>query len=154
MNDRQSDESLFVQLSDALATAAVAAIGPWVEAAVAARSDDDHSLHPAARQAGEKAADELGQELRALLATDIDEQRSNPLAVLRRVVPYATEVLSASGVPAVVRDRDAAALHPDDLYDITPGAFIDFGVDVHEAGIKWGAGKAHIHLARRRETNV
>lgn len=154
MNNRQADESLFAELSDALASAAVAAIGPWVEAAVAARSDDDGSLHPVARQAGEQATDELGEELRVLLATDIDEQRTNPLAVLRGAVPYVTAVLRSAGVPPVARDRDAVALHPDDQYDVTPGAFIDFGEDVHEAGIRWGAGKAHLHLSRRRETSA
>lgn len=138
-------------MSDALASEAVDAIGPWVVEAVAVRSGRDASLQSAAQQAGQRATDELGIVLRDFLAADIDQQRTNPLAVLRRVVPYATAVLEEAGVPPVARDRDAIALHPDDCYDLTPGAFIDFGEAVHEAGIRWGAGKAHLHLKRHKE---
>ncbi len=152
MSDRQADEALFAQLSDTLAIEAAKAIGPWVVEAVAVRSGHDSSLLGAAQQAGQQATDELGAELRELLGADIDEQRSNPLAVLRRVVPYAAEVLGNAGVAPVARDRDAIALHPDDHYDLTPGAFIDFGEAVHEAGIRWGAGKAHLHLNRHKES--
>lgn len=151
MTDRQADEAFFVQLSNALAAEAAKAIGPWIVEAVAVRSSNDASLQSAAEQAGQRATDDLGVALREFLAADIDQQRTNPLAVLRRVVPYATAVLHEAGVPPVPRDRDAIALHPDDHYDLTPGAFIDFGEAVHEAGIRWGAGKAHLHLSRHKE---
>jgi hypothetical protein len=104
----------------------------------------------AARAAGAQAHAALLPELRDLLATDVDAQRSNPLAVIRRGVPYATAVLQAAGVPPVRRDADAERLFPDDVYDLTPAAFADVGSSVHEPGIVWGAAKAHVILRRRR----
>jgi hypothetical protein len=103
-----------------------------------------------ARAAGDEAAAVVGPELRALLARDIDEQRTNPLAVVRRAVVYPTAVLRAAGVPAVVRDADAEARFPDDAYDLVPAAFADLDPALHEPGLVWGAAKAHVHLARRR----
>ncbi len=41
--------------------------------------------------------------------SDIDEQRTTPLALIRGAVRYPTEVLRAAGVPPVERDRFAAA---------------------------------------------
>ena len=35
------------------------------------------------------------------------------------------------------------------LDDLSPGAFSDFGEAAHEAGLLWGAAKAHLHLRQR-----
>ncbi len=88
--------------------------------------------------------------LRTLLATDVDAQRANPLAILRQAVRYPNEVLAAAGVPAVRRDAHAERLFPDDAYDLGPAAFGDLHPSVHEPGLVWGAAKAHVILARRR----
>ncbi len=64
---------------------------------------------------------------------------------------YPTRILAARGIAPVERDRHARRIHPDDVYDLTPASFADFGPEVHELGITWGAAKAHLHLQQRRQ---
>jgi len=64
-------------------------------------------------------------------------------------------VLRQAGVPGVVRDEEAQRQFPDDDYDLTPANFADLDAGpteggLAEAGIAWGAAKAHVVLARRR----
>ena len=134
-----------------------AALVGWVERVVEDRwrranggAPLTDALRASARAVGQRARDELVPQLRALLAVDVDEQRANPLAVLRRAVPAVTEVLQSVGVPPVARDAAAEQLFPDDVYDVTPAAFADLDPSVHEPGLVWGAAKAHVILARRR----
>ena len=87
-------------------------------------------------------------EVLALLAMDIDEQRANPLAILRRAVAYPTAVLRAAGVPPVQRDADDEARFPDDVYGLTPARFADLDPALAEAGFAWGAAKAFEHRRR------
>jgi hypothetical protein len=105
-----------------------------------------------ARVAGERARAEIGIEVRALLAQDVDDQRANPLAVVRRAVRYPTAVLRTAGVPSVVRDEFDERAFPDDVYALTPASFADVDPSLHEPGLLWGAAKAHAHLMRRRTT--
>jgi hypothetical protein len=84
-----------------------------------------------------------------LLALDVDEQRVNPLALVRRAVSYPTAVLRDAGVPPVVRDEFDERAFPDDVYGLAPAAFADIDPALHEPGLLWGAAKAHAHLARR-----
>ena len=107
-------------------------------------------VRAAATEAGRAAADDVGGRVHALLALDIDEQRSNPLALIRQAVPYPTEVLRAAGVPPVARDEFAARQFPDDVYDLAPTSFAEVDPELHEPGLVWGAAKAHVHLSRRR----
>lgn len=102
------------------------------------------------RDAGRAARDRGGRRVRALLATDIDAQAGNPLAVLRSLVPYATAVLASAGAQPVARDEFSVRHFPDDVYDLTPASFADVDPELHEPGLVWGAAKAHVHLARRR----
>jgi hypothetical protein len=155
--DDPGDAAALVRHAAALVDAVDAALVGWVERVVVDRwrranggapATDD--LRASARAAGERARDELVPHLRALVAADVDEQRTNPLAVLRRAVPAVTEVLEAAGVPPVARDAEAERLFPDDVYDLTPAAFADLDPSVHEPGLVWGAAKAHVILARRR----
>lgn len=88
--------------------------------------------------------------LRALLETDIDEQRTNPLAILRSLVGYPTAVLQALGARPVPRDEFAERNFPDDVYDLSPASFADVDPSLHEPGLVWGAAKAHVHLRRHR----
>jgi hypothetical protein len=53
-------------------------------------------------------------------------------------------------VPPVGRDPDAVRRFPDDDYDLTPAAFVALDPALHEPGLRWGAAKAHVFLARRR----
>ncbi len=89
-------------------------------------------------------------ELRSLLATDVDAQRANPLAVLRGATRFAHAVLADTGVPAMPRDQFARRSFPDDVYGLVPATWSDIDPSLHELGITWGAAKAFVHKARRR----
>jgi hypothetical protein len=138
----------------ALADAVVAALPGWVERSVArilaAWQDGPPAsdVLAAAQEAGRRAAVEVGGEVRALLAADIDDQRSTPLALLRTAVRYPTEVLQAAGVPPVDRDPIQVRLLPSDLYDLSPASFADVDPALAEPGLVWGAAKAFAHRRR------
>ena len=103
----------------------------------------------AATMAGTAAVAEVGAQVRDLLAADIDEQWTTPLAILRGgALRYPTSVLQAAGVPPVVRDRAAEELFPDDLYDLVPASFADLDPSLAEAGLRWGAAKAFEYKRR------
>ncbi len=149
------DEARLAAYATALADGVEAALGPWVERSVATVADlwrpglaDE--LAGDARVAGRRATVEVGGAVRALLALDVDLQRTGPLAALRAAVRYPTEVLAGAGVPGVVRDEFAERAFPDDRYDLSPAAFADVDPALHEPGLVWGAAKAHVVLARRR----
>ncbi|MGH9265244.1 MAG: hypothetical protein ACRD1D_11190, partial [Acidimicrobiales bacterium] len=64
----------------ALADAIAAALPGWVERSVARYADvADPAVAGATREAGRRAAEEVGGQVRVLLAADIDEQRTTPL---------------------------------------------------------------------------
>lgn len=154
--DDPADAAALRRHADALADAALAALPGWVVRVVVERYEQwsgeaaPERLRAEAARAGDAAAAEVGPRLRRLLATDVDAQRTNPLAVLRSAVHHPTAVLRAAGVPPVVRDAHAEALFPDDVYDLGPAAFADLDPAVHEPGLVWGAAKAHVVLRRRR----
>jgi len=138
----------------ALADAVVTALPGWVERSVVRimtawrDGPPEAAVVAAARDAGRRAADEVGAEMRALLAADIDDQRSTPLSLLRAAVRFPTEVLRAAGVPPVERDPIQARLLPDDLYDLSPASFADVDPSLAEPGLVWGAAKALAHRRR------
>ena len=149
--DNPADVATLTELATALADAVEAALPAWVERSVAARAPLlDAALRAAAADAGRRAAAEVGAEVRSLLLTDVDEQRANPLAVLRGAVRYPTEVLRSAGVAPVRRDEFAERSFPDDVYDLSPATWSDIDPGLQERGIVWGAAKAHVVLARRR----
>ncbi len=130
-----------------------ASLAGWVERSVervltAYRGSVDPQVMAEARAAGEAAQADIVPRVRALLTADIDEQRTNPLSILRQAVPYPTEVLRRAGVPAVERDRFAADRFPDDDYDLTPASFADIHPSLLDAGVAWGAAKAWAHKQR------
>lgn len=85
-----------------------------------------------------------------LLSTDIDEQRVNPLQILRLSTKFATIALTEAGVPPVARDEFDQKSMPDDVYAFGPLTWRDLSENVHDAGITWGAWKAASVLTRRR----
>lgn len=101
------------------------------------------------QMAPQAAADTVGR-LQALVDTDVDEQRTNPLGVLRTAVVYPTRVLAGAGVPPVRRDPFAEEAFPDDCYDLSPATWTDVDPSLHEPGLIWGAWKAKVVLDRRR----
>jgi hypothetical protein len=156
MQDEEIDDlAALAGYARTLADAVDAAIPGWVDRRVrevlAAQglvldADGDGALVEAAQAA---RADGMPR-LRALLEADIDEQRTNPLAILRSLVGYPTAVLQASGAQPVPRDEFAARNFPDDPYDLSPASFADVDPSLHEPGLVWGAAKAHVHLRRHR----
>ena len=136
--------------AEALANAVEAALAGWVERSVerllvASSGRADPVVMAEARAAGQRARQEVGAAVRALLAQDIDEQRGNPLAILRAAVTYPAAVLRRAGVPAVQRDEFSEAHFPDDVYDLTPASFADIDPSLQEPGLAWGAAKAWAH---------
>jgi len=145
------------EYANALADAIEEALPRWVvrsveRVLVAYRGVADQAVMAEAAAAGVRAVDEVMPRLRALLATDVDEQRTNPLSILRGAVRYPTEVLRAAGVPGVVRDEFHERAFPDDDYGLTPASFAEVDPSLHEPGLVWGAAKAHVHLSRRRSS--
>jgi hypothetical protein len=140
----------------ALYEAVDAAVAPWVErevrrvAATAGIDPADERLAREARDAARATRAQVGEELWELLVTDVDAQRANPLAVLRRAVVHPTAALRALGVPAVDRQAFDERAFPDDAYALAPATWNDVDPSLHEPGLMWGAWKASTVLARRR----
>jgi hypothetical protein len=153
--DDPGDVAALAGYARALGDAIESAIPGWVERSVAEvlaaqRRPLTDEARAAAAAAGITAREEGARRARALLATDIDSQRGNPLAVLRSLVRYPTAVLEAAGARPADRDEFARRAFPDDPYDLSPATFADVDPALHEPGLVWGAAKAHVHLARRR----
>lgn len=154
--DDPADIAALSRYADALADAVDVALPGWVVRVVGDRwsagtgEAPPASVADAARVAGEEARRDILPVLRDLLRTDVDEQRANPLALIRGAARYPTEVLAQGGLAPVDRDADAERLFPDDVYDLVPGSFGDIDPSVHEPGLEWGAAKAHVILRRRR----
>ena len=142
------------EAAEMLADGAIAALPGWVERCVAQVCERagvaTASLGDSARTAGVRCAAETGPPLRDLLATDVDEQQTTPLSVLRGAVRFPTQVLSDGGVPAFVRDDFDASRFPDDPFGLTPASFADIDPALGPIGIAWGAAKAFEVLQRRR----
>ena len=142
------------EIASALADGIEAALPGWVERSVArvfmawCGRPVDGAVAAAATAAGERARDEIGPRVRALLAADIDEQRSTPLAIVRSAVRYPGEVLRDAGVRPVARDDFAVRSFPDDDYDLAPASFADIDPSLTDVGIAWGAAKAFEHKRR------
>ena len=138
----------------ALADAVVVALPGWVERSVERilvawqGGVADPDVMERAREAGRRAAEEVGPEVRAMLEADIDDQRTTPLALLRAAVRYPTAVLKDAGVPGVERDPIQVRLLPDDLYDLSPASFADVDPALADPGMVWGAAKALAHRRR------
>lgn len=153
--DDPADAAALVRYATTLADAVEVALPAWIERAARRVLADqgipvDEALDRAIAGAAAAARDDGGPRVRALLATDVDSQPGNPLAVLRGLVRHPTEVLRAAGARPVPRDEFAVRNFPDDVYDLSPATFADVDPDLHEPGLVWGAAKAHVHLARRR----
>ena len=88
--------------------------------------------------------------LRALLATDVDEQRTNPLSLFRDATSGVTALLRGLGAVPATRDAFAVERFPDDHYGLVPAAWSDIDPALQEPGIAWGAWKAMTVLRRRR----
>src|SRR5689334_22807920 len=90
------DLAALARYAEVLADGVQAALPGWVERSVeqvhVARlvRRPPAEVQQAAVAAGRAAADDVGPRVRTLLSLDIDEQRTNPLALLREAVRYPT----------------------------------------------------------------
>ncbi len=143
------DEAQLGQIAADLADGLDRHLAPWVDRLLLDRSGG--RIEAARRQQVtlEVTASALPA-VRALLETDIDRQRTNPLSIIRSALEPATRALAAAGIEPIVRDGFAERSFPDDRYGLVPAGFIDIAEELHEPGLRWGAAKAHVHLARRR----
>lgn len=142
-------------VSNELAVGIEGALPTWVEQhvvrlVVASGGRIDADVRGQITEVAAECVADIAPKVRRLLDTDIDHQRSSPLAIARSAVVHPTRLLAALGVPEVVRDDFAVSNFPDDVYGLTPATFSDLGPELHDLGITWGAAKAHTHLQRRR----
>jgi hypothetical protein len=146
-HEASTDEIQLARCADELADAIDNSVVPWLVGCVASRvtGREDEAL-----VAAEAARREVVPRIRDLLSTDIDAQRATPLQLLRRGTAPVNRMLEAAGATPPVRDEVSRRLDPEDIYDLGPVAYADLGPVVAEAGIVWGAAKAHVHLHRRR----
>lgn len=100
------------------------------------------------------AADRLVAELDDLLATDVDDQRTNPLSLFRRAVAGPTSFLIERGARPPAVDPFAMARFPDDVFALGPASWSDVDPELHDPGITWGAWKAMTVLRRRRQEGL
>jgi hypothetical protein len=151
----EDPDAVLAAAGTALAEAVEAAVPAWVERSVqdllvAFAGRAGPHVVASARAAGRRAADEVGAELRRLLAEDVDRQWANPLALVRRAVSYPTAVLRDAGVPEVVRDEYDEGHFPDDVYGLTPRTFADVDPALQDVALVWGAAKARASMVRHR----
>jgi hypothetical protein len=125
-------------------------VGRILDAWGALTGDARRRVEADARAAGARAAERVAGALRALLASDADEQAVTPLEVVRTAYREPTGVLAAAGVPAVVRDEFDERAWPDDRYGLVPRSLGDLGDDaLSPLHLAWGMAKAAVVRARR-----
>lgn len=111
---------------------------------------DDDDLSTVVSTASARLVDDLSE----LLATDVDEQRTNPLSLFREAVVVPTRFLLERGVRRPAGDRFTADHFPEDVFGIGPASWSDVDPALHEPGMTWGAWKAMTVLRRRREEGL
>jgi hypothetical protein len=153
-------DSDLAQLGAELAGAIVAAIPEWITESVTGRVNqwlqagggplrvEEAELLLMCEAAGQTAAEKAGGPLVELLLSDVDQQWTTPLAIVRPLVAFASDVLDRAGVPEVVRDDFQVTRFPDDRYALTPASLAALGEDVAVLALTWGAAKALAHRQR------
>jgi hypothetical protein len=155
-------ESEFARLGSELCDSVVEAVPGWIVGAVVDRYADwvrsggasdpevQAGIARLAEIAGRQAAAEVADPLRMMLAGDVDDQHTTPLALVRPLVAFATAVLAQAGVPSVVRDEFQVRRFPDDEYGLTPASLAALGDRVGDLAIAWGSAKAMAHRRRHQ----
>lgn len=113
---------------------------------------DPATLAPDLDRTIDDASEAALTDLAALLATDVDEQRTTPLSLLRGSTAPIGELLRARGVAT----SGAEAAAPDDRADseLGPATWSDVDPSMHQPGLTWGAWKAMTILSRRRDEGL
>lgn len=147
-NQESSDDEAFAGYGQALFQAVSEAVRPWLRILVDARvTDVDAGLHIVLEQ----VAVDAEQAIRVLIDADVETPLSGPLERIRRAVEPLNVALAERDAPPPRRNPLDVEMRPHDLYDLGPMTFRDLGDAVHDAGIAWGAAKAHVHMQRRRD---
>ena len=144
-------EAFYAECAVELLAGLDAALVGWVERSIVERVPSISA--ELAVGAAERTREAVLPRLRALLLADVDVQSAGPLGILRDAVGEATAVLTDAGVPRPRRDEFAVRNFPDDPYELGPATFDDVDPALHDLGLRWGAAKAHLVLARRRVKN-
>jgi hypothetical protein len=137
-----------------LLAAAAEVTEPWIRRALvagAAEQGVDATGWPDLDRGARETASALLERLAVLLATDVDEQRTNPLSLYRAAIADASTILGHHGVPVPAADPFAAEHFPDDHYRLGPATWSDVDETLHQPGLAWGAWKALTVLQRRRD---
>jgi hypothetical protein len=149
-NDAASDDEVnviaFAQIGESLADQVVAVLPGWVHSCIRRFIDPPDPV--AVAQASADALQLVEGPLRALLATDLDQQRGTPLAIIRRAVACPTAVLVDHGIEPVERDPFAERSFPEDHYDLSPGSWSDIDPSLADIGLRWSVAKAFLHRQR------
>lgn len=130
-------------------------VGPWlvrcvVDTSLRQSGECRDDLRQQASVMADRCAPAVIEEMRALLQTDVDEQRTNPLSVARRAVRYPTELLQQAGIAPPQRSEFDQRVLAEDVYGLAPATWSDIDPKLHDVGIMWGAWKASVVLQRRR----
>lgn len=141
--------------SRALLTAIVEALPEWVSRVMTARAAslpelDFSTFEGQVAEVAREVIVEVRDSLTRLFALDVEEQRLNPLHVLRQRAEIVTTALARLGASPTSRDEFDSVSMPDDIYGIGPMTWRDLGDNVHDAGITWGAWKAAVIISRHK----
>ena len=90
-------------------------------------------------------------ELERLFETDVLQQTTNPLAIMRQSTSPVTDELARIGARPVERDEFNQRSFPADHFDLSPATWADVDEALVEPGLEWGAFKAASVIQRRRE---
>lgn len=148
-DDSSDDGTAFAEVGESLRVELIRALPEWVRTTVMARL----ATEPDAEQLEAVIAgivDSVNTRMRRLVSADIDEPLSGPLEIVRQSAVPLTTLLVELGAEARARDPYASGARPEDVFDIGPMSFLEFDEAVQDAGIRWGAAKAYVHMRRRR----
>ncbi|MFW2380962.1 MAG: hypothetical protein ACN4GZ_04315 [Acidimicrobiales bacterium] len=150
MAETETEAAVLVEHTVALRDAMVKLVPQWVENVVLARAPapDAANTRDAVGRLQTEARNVTIPNLTSLFDTDIDEQPSSPLEIVRTLVPSITQELHKLHAPTVPRDQHRMEMLADDAYAVTPATFSDIDESLHPLGLAWGAAKAHVHLRR------
>lgn len=138
-----------------LIAAVLRSLPDWVDRTVRSRLGgspgiDEQTLAAEIATTAAAMVEEVRASLGDLLSRDPEEQRANPLQVLRARAGLVTGCLGRLGARPVPRDEFDRSTLPDDVFGVGPLTWRDLGEEVHEAGITWGAWKAAVVMSRHR----
>lgn len=148
-----SDEAKFLNHGQRLHRAISGAIRPWLDAVIETRIANT-SIADQLDETLDEITLAVDRSITELINADVDQPLSGPLERIRREVEPLNDLLDRLGVSPPHRDAVDVQMRPADRHALGPMTFRDLGDDVHEAGITWGAAKAHLHLQRRQRPDT